>query len=289
MVQRLLKFTVTLLAASVLLTACAPHDGPGREVALTDAPKFGKFIWHDLMTDDVEAAKAFYGPLLGWTFEDARRPFGGPYTLIVSSTGRYVGGIVSLADPGNGQDYSRWLAYYAVPDVDAAAEAIVKAGGDIVAHARDIGDVARVAAARDPEGAVVGLITSRMGYPVDQLAPAPGDVAWNELVTSSPAGAAAFYADLSGSSVRDEPRGEHVYHMLRNEGRDRAGVMQRPSEDLQPLWLTYFAVNDPTAVASRVADLGGTVLLDPSPDIRDGSIALVTDPTGAVLGLQGKR
>ena len=29
----------------------------------------GNFIWHELYTRDVEAAKAFYAATVGWTFE----------------------------------------------------------------------------------------------------------------------------------------------------------------------------------------------------------------------------
>ncbi len=275
-----------IVTTVLLLTGCAQSGGPSSEMALTDAPKFGKFIWHDLITDDVAAARAFYGDLLGWTFEDSRRPGSRtPYTLIRSATGDYVGGIVALDDPDSGADYSRWLPYYAVPDVDAAAEASARSGGEVVVRPRDVGMVARVAAVRDPTNAVVGFISSNIGYPIDPLAPGTGDVAWNELVTSDPAAAAAFYAGLSHGAVREEPRGDQVYRMLRNEGRDRAGVMPRPNEDIEPLWLTYFAVRDPAASASRVAALGGEVLMAPSDSVRGGSIALVTDPTGAVLGL----
>ena len=61
--------------------------------ALTDAPKYGKFVWHDLITDDPAAARDFYSGLLGWSFERANRPSGGSYTLILSEQGRYVGGL----------------------------------------------------------------------------------------------------------------------------------------------------------------------------------------------------
>lgn len=286
MPKRLFTGTIAMSLVLVLLAACAQQDGPGREVALTDAPKFGKFIWHDLITDDVERAKSFYGPLLGWSFEETERPSGGPYTLIVSSEGQYVGGMVALDDPDGEEDYSRWLAYYAVPDVDQAAEDTVAAGGQLLARPRDAGVVARVAAVRDPQGAVVGLIRSKIGYPVDQLALGTGDVAWNELITAEPAGAAEFYAGLSRSEVRETQRSGVMVTMLHNEGRHRASVLQRPDEQVQPLWLTYFAVPDAATAAGRARDLGGSVLVEASEDVRDGNVALVIDPSGAVFGVQ---
>ena len=36
----------------------------------------GKFVWADLVTDDVPAARTFYGRLFGWTFRDV-----GKYTI----------------------------------------------------------------------------------------------------------------------------------------------------------------------------------------------------------------
>jgi predicted enzyme related to lactoylglutathione lyase len=269
-----------------LMTGCANFDDEVSGLALTDAPKYGKFVWHDLLTDDVDAARAFYGPLLGWSFEAARRPTGGDYTLIRSAQGQVVGGIVEVEDPGDGTDYSRWLGYYAVPDVDAASDAFADAGGQVLLEPRDLAMVARAAVVRDPDGAVVGFVTSRIGYPIDQLRFDEGDVSWNELVTARPANVAALYAGLAAGTVREEARGEFTYWILHNEGRERAGVMQRPSDDIEPFWLTYFAVEDPVAAVARVAELGGTVLLEPTVEVRNGTIALVTDPTGAILGLR---
>ena len=44
----------------------------------------GTFSWVDLATRDGDAAKRFYGPLLGWEFEDYESPEeagGGTYTM----------------------------------------------------------------------------------------------------------------------------------------------------------------------------------------------------------------
>lgn len=38
---------------------------------MTDAMKqHGAFSWNELMTTDVNAAKAFYGKMFGWAYED---------------------------------------------------------------------------------------------------------------------------------------------------------------------------------------------------------------------------
>ena len=57
-------------------------------------------------------------------------------------------------------------------------------------------------------------------------------------------------------------------------------------KNVPPNWLPYVLVADPAALAARVEGLGGRVLLSPQPEHRKGSLAVVADPTGAVVALQ---
>ena len=280
----LARFAVTVLLTALLAACTTPGSSRLADVPLSDAPLNGKFVWHDLITDDVPAARSFYGGLLGWTFEKTKHPGGGDYTLVFSGE-RLVGGIVALADPANA-DYSRWLGYLSVRDVDAALRTTNAAGGSAVAGPLDLPGVGRAAAVSDPQGAVVGLISSDIGDPDDSLAPKPGVVVWNEMLASDDVAAAEFYVAIAGLQARAEPRPGGVYRVLSAQGRDRSGVMQRPNDDIEPFWLTHFGVSDVDAAAERAAALGGEVLLGPDPELRNGTIALVVDPMGAVLALQ---
>jgi len=69
----------------------------------------GRFVWHELMTPDVEKSKGFYAELLGWTFQAMPMP-GMDYTMVMSGpTG--VGGIMPLsALPMKGVP-PHWLGY----------------------------------------------------------------------------------------------------------------------------------------------------------------------------------
>jgi predicted enzyme related to lactoylglutathione lyase len=40
------------------------------------------------------------------------------------------------------------------------------------------------------------------------------------------------------------------------------------------------------ASAQRAKQLGGKVLVAPHPDVRDGTVALIADPSGALIALQ---
>ena len=74
--------------------------------------------------------------------------------------------------------------------------------------------------------------------------------------------------------------------MLVSNDVNRAGILKNPAENYDPVWLTYFGVDDPAAAAALAESLGGKIILPVSPELRDGSMAVVTDPSGAILVLQ---
>lgn len=272
------------MMVALSLTACQPAVQPDPQALdLADGPIPGKFVWHDLVTDDPRAAQRFYGGLFGWTFERSARPGGDAPYVLIRSEGRYVGGIVDVEDPRDG-DYSRWLGYLSVPDVDAAVRATRRAGGEALAAPVNLGDRLRAAAVRDPQGALLGLVHSQAGDPADRPL-RPGRVAWNELLAADDEAAAEFYAGLAAFRPETLARRGGRYIVLEASGQARAGIQQLPSPDAAPLWLTHFAVEDPTAAARQARALGGTVLLEPTPAVRDGAMAIVRDPNGAIFAL----
>lgn len=272
-----------MLAVSVL--GCSTAGGPApSEMSFSNEPLVGKFVWYDLITDDSGAARAFYGELFGWTFEKTKGPRGADYAVIRSG-GAYIGGIVTRPDPRDGTEVSRWLPYVSVTDVDASTARAGSSGGQVVVAPLDV-QLGRVAAIVDPEGAAFGLARSSIGDPDDTTtAEAPGRVVWTELLANDNAGAASFYEAVVGIEAVTIDRRGGVYTILRAGDVDRAGILSNPT-DWKPQWLTYFGVEDPSAAARRAADLGGTVLLEPSSEVREGTMALVVDPTGAVFALQ---
>jgi predicted enzyme related to lactoylglutathione lyase len=283
------KFVHTRLAVALCfiwgICACST-TGDQQTIQKSSATQAltGKFVWHDLITDDVAAVRRFYGSLLGWRFKDTTHPNGGQYTLILSGD-QLVGGIVQLDDP-QGIEYSRWLGYLSVPDVDRAVAETRSAGGRAVVSPLDLPGVGRAAAVIDPQGAVVGLLHRDSGDPADPAKSTAGSIVWNEMLAADDRAAAEFYAQITDAQSAAIERRGGVYFMLRAQGRDQAGIMRRPDAAVAPFWLTHFAVTDPAATAEKAAGLGGEVILPPSPDLREGTVAVVIDPTGAILALQ---
>ncbi len=275
--------TVVLLAG---ITACASTTTSLMSgMSLSDEPLTGKFVWHDLVTTDLEADKRFYSGLFGWTYEQRRGPNGNPYTLAKSGD-RFVAGMVVEPQPKDGSIISRWLGYLSVPDVSLAVRQNATAGGSAVVERLDISDYVSVAAIIDPQGAVLGLAQSNIGDPDDSQAGKPGRVVWNELLANDSAAAAQFYKALAGYKVDVQQRDGGEYTLLIADGVKRAAILDNPMDGVEPLWLTYFGVQDVKAATAKVGGLGGRVLLAPAADIRDGMQALVVDPSGALLALQ---
>jgi predicted enzyme related to lactoylglutathione lyase len=275
--------TVILLAG---ITACASTTTSLMSgMSLSDEPLTGKFVWHDLVTTDLEADKRFYTGLFGWTYEQRRGPNGNPYTLAKSGD-RFVAGMVVEPQPKDGGVISRWLGYLSVPDLGLAVKQNGAAGGSAVVERLDISDYVSVAAIIDPQGAVLGLAQSNIGDPDDSRAGTPGRVVWNELLANDPVAAAQFYKALAGYKVDVQQRNGGEYTLLIADGVKRAAILENPMDGVEPLWLTYFGVQDVKAATAKVGGLGGRVLLAPAADIRDGMQALVVDPSGALLALQ---
>lgn len=278
-----------LLAAVVLVfvAACTTASRPDLTgMSFSSDPLLGKVMWHDLITEDLAASRAFYEGMFGWTFEASTGTRGEDY-LLARDGDVLVAGLVDYKAPADGKKYSRWLPYISVDDVDAAMSRALAGGARTVASARDV-SLGRVAAIVDPQGAVIGLARSSIGDPDDKTtAPAPGRPVWTELLADDPAVAATFYRSVAGYDVEITQRRGGEYIFLANDGVNRAGIFKNPTdEDYMPVWLTTFGVTDPDASAAKAESLGGTIILPASPDLRDGTTAVITDPTGAILVLR---
>jgi predicted enzyme related to lactoylglutathione lyase len=260
------------IAALALPTPAIPLAGP---------VEAGRFVWQDLLTKDVNAARRFYGGLLGWRFDSVTRN-GRPYVLARTTAG-LVGGIVDIsAMPDAG---AQWLSFLSVDDVDHAVALVGLAGGKTLVGATDF-PIARAAAVTDPQGAPLGLVQVRRPIP-DSAQPTANHFFWHEYLARDAPQALAFYRSLAGfDSTILESRFGIDYHVLRTT-RGRAGLFKLPeTADVEPNWLPYVLAADPAALAARVPGLGGRILLPAAQERRNGSVVVIADPDGAPLALQ---
>ena len=81
----------------------------------------GRFCWHDLMTMEAEKGRAFYGELLGWTFEEMDMGNESPYIMINDGT-EGTGGIVQMSE--DDQVPPHWMLYVTVEDCEGLLDVI---------------------------------------------------------------------------------------------------------------------------------------------------------------------
>ena len=102
-------------------------------------------------------------------------------------------------------------------------------------------------------------------------------------------GAKAFYGELFGWEAEDMPAGEDIiYTMLYLSGDEIGGLYEMDAgqreQGVPPYWFSYVSVDDADAIVSRARELGGTVYGEAFDVLDAGRMAVIQDPTGAMLG-----
>ncbi len=162
----------------------------------------GMFVWRELMTGDVDAARRFYGELFRWTWKGEDMGPGGMYWLASLGDEQIAG---AMKKPMESMP-SAWSSYVLVDDVDAAAQRGQSAGARVLKEPTDIPEVGRFAVLADPWGAVLLPFHAKArARPLPRMG--PGKFCWETLVTADPAGAIAFYRKVAGFGTARRPVG----------------------------------------------------------------------------------
>ncbi|MDH6114899.1 putative enzyme related to lactoylglutathione lyase [Kitasatospora sp. MAP12-15] len=240
--------------------------------------------WVTLMARDLDAAQAFYGPLLGWCFEPGPDRWG-PYVRAVVD-GVAVAGLSSSADL---QLPVAWTTYFGTENADVTAERVRARGGTMAVGPLGF-DAGRLAVAADPAGAPFGIWEGKEHGGSSWLS-TPGAPVWIELRTRDAFEAALFYGEVFAWDARDprqlEVRWEHDRVVLRTEGRSVA-ALARLADDTgvedRPAWHVYFSVAATDSSVAQALALGASAIT-PATDTPYGRVAHLNDPQGGRFSL----
>jgi predicted enzyme related to lactoylglutathione lyase len=121
----------------------------------------------------------------------------------------------------------------------------------------------------------------------DRTSYTPGTPSWVELGTPDVEATAAFYGSLFGWEIPEQPNSAQLggYRRAKKNGKDVAGVSPLQQEGQPPVWSTYVSVADATSTLAAVGEAGGQVIVEPIDVVGLGTMAVFTDPTGAVCGI----
>jgi len=274
-----------ILLPFILLYSCSPDLPVVPPINPTPTNEFhpGKFIWRDLMTDDIDAAKKFYSGLFGWSYVDTEN--GNKNYTIVMHEGKPIAGMFRLQDVKKEQKYSQWISYVSVADMNQAINYTKKSGGTIYREPFELPNRGTVAYVFDSQNAVLAFVKSSSGDPQDGE-PIYNSWLWTELWTNNIENSNNFYTELFGYNVKKFlTAGENLYYVFQNESKPRAGMIKIPFENVKPHWMPYIAVKDPSEMIKKVEQLGGTVHLGID-EIASRDAAILADPSGAVFTIQ---
>jgi uncharacterized protein len=232
----------------------------------------GTFSWAELATSDADAAKAFYGELFEWTYDDNPVGDGQVYSMAQRDGGTAAALFQSDQPP-------HWNCYVTVTSADDSAAKAQEHGATVVAEPFDVLEVGRMAVFIDPQGAGLAVWEPRTTIGAT-IVNAPGALAWNDLMTPDVEGSATFYGAVFGWTTEEMPGGGG-YRVIRNGERSNGGMMPAP-EGAPPAWLPYFGHEDVDGLLETVPALGGHVINGPV-QVPAGRFAAFADPQGAVF------
>jgi uncharacterized protein len=138
---------------------------------------------------------------------------------------------------------------------------------------------------------LIQVAPSQGDQQMDQVTGYPNGVfCWVDLATTDVAGAKAFYRQLFGWEAEDSPLpGGMSYTTFRFDGLTVAGMgelnAEMEAQGVPPSWSSYVKHDDADAIAARITEAGGTILVPPMDVPEEGRFLMAQDPTGAAFGV----
>lgn len=250
-----------------------------------------RFVWHDLSTTDLEGAQRFYGEVFNWSFSGEN-----DYRHIQAGE-KMIGGIRPLG--ADEHQPPSWLGYVNVDDVAATVATIEKQKGRVFVPTTKMEGVGTFAVTADPTGGVFAPWRSARAEenkPEAGVATMPhvGEFCWDELMTTDPEAAGAFYAEVFGWKPHSVDMGGGttytLFHRPGTKGFDggpigAGGMMKSPPGMPRSFWMAYVAVENADRSSEKATKLGGKVMVPPTDIPNVGRFACWSDPQGASLAV----
>jgi predicted enzyme related to lactoylglutathione lyase len=249
----------------------------------------GRFIWHELMTNDTSGAIAFYTKVIGWSKQAWQGPM--EYTMLVAKSGP-VAGVMPIPEDAKAMGAPAcWTTYIGTPNVDETAASATSLGARVLKEPTDIPDVGRFAVLQDPQGASFAIFTPS-GEGMADGAPSLGGFSWHELATTDPDAAFDFYAALFGWEKTDamDMGAMGVYQMYGWKGNTLGGIYRKtPGSPGPSNWLAYTLVADAKKTTEIARRAGATVINGPMEVPGGDWITVLMDPQGIAFAVHSKK
>jgi len=106
-----------------------------------------------------------------------------------------------------------------------------------------------------------------------------------ELMSNDVGKAKSFFGKLFDWKLEDMPMGDSTYTVIKVGEGTGGGIMKNPMPGAPSAWMAYVVVDDLKRTTDKARSLGATVMKEATEVPGMGSFTIITDPTGAMLGL----
>lgn len=249
----------------------------------------GRFVWHELMTTDPEAAIRFYPSVTGWGV----LPFDqDPSYRMWTVNGAPIGGVLPIPEEAKAMGARPyWLPYIGTPDVEQSTSQAVSLGATLFVPPTPIA-VGIFSVLRDPQGATFALFESAGSMPGHEGVADVGEFSWHELRTTDGDAAWDFYRELCGwnetSTMDMGPMG--TYRMFGRNGVELGGMYNKPDRVAgPPAWLSYVRIPSTDHSVAKSIALGGRIMNGPMEVPGGNYIAELCDDLGIGFAVHEER
>jgi predicted enzyme related to lactoylglutathione lyase len=146
------------------MAVCADPTGaafsmwePGEHIGAEVGNIANTHSWNELMTRDIDAAKAFYTKVFGWSYEVNEMP-DGPYNVIAGGESGGLGGLMSMPAEVPDMVPNHWVVYFSVADIAASIALVTDHGGQVMMEPMTAPGVGTFATVLDTAGAAFSVM-----------------------------------------------------------------------------------------------------------------------------------
>ncbi|WP_417883618.1 VOC family protein [Vibrio rumoiensis] len=275
-----MKWLTVPVTCSLALLVNACSQSPSLTLpalASSNNKAVGTIIWRDLATTAPDKVQPFYHNVFGWNFESVNNDYS-----LITYQGQPIAGMAKM--PSNSST-NYWLPVISTNNVDNTLSQSKLAGGKTLIKKTTLKGRGELAVIQDPQGAVFSILNTFTGDPAP-LAKQDGNWIWQEIWTDNISQSQSFYQTLGDFKSTDKTMLGHSYSYLAINDQPAFGFVKKPNAEVPTTWVNYIKVSDINATVEKIELNGGHVLMAPTKEVRNGTVAIIRDPAGAGFVIQ---
>lgn len=279
------KNLIVFSILSLILVGCTttnPNSVKFQPIASTMKNLPGQVIWREIVTTSPEQTSFFYSNVFGWKFTKIDNDYS-----LITYQGTPIAGLSKVPQNSNS---NYWLPAISSENIDESISSATSAGAQILIDKTTLDGRGNYAVIQDPQGGIFSILNTVNGDP-SPLPQKDGNWVWQEIWTQDIAKSKVFYQQIGNYKEGHDSfnNREATYPYFTVNGTPAFGFLRKPNDKIATTWVTYIKVDDIKSTAEKIIRFGGKVLMIQNETVKNSSLAIVMDPTGAGFVIQESR